>query len=67
MSIWWKCRECRGTGRVFSPWYSKHSQPCFKCDGTGDATVDGEESRHRKRLFEESIASVVSGKPDGKE
>lgn len=54
MLTYWKCRECHGTGRVFRPWYAKESQPCFKCDGSGNALVDGEEQRHRRRLAGET-------------
>lgn len=50
---YWECSDCRGTGRVFRPWYAKHSEQCFKCDGTGNAIVDGEAARHRRRLHEE--------------
>lgn len=49
----WKCRECHGTGRVFRPWYAETSEPCFKCDGSGDALVDGDARRHERRVRDE--------------
>lgn len=60
MTNWWKCPECHGTGRVFRPWYAKTSEPCFKCDATGNAMVDGEAERHKRRLFEERIGDLTS-------
>jgi DnaJ-class molecular chaperone len=50
---YWKCSVCHGTGRVFSPWYSRTSERCGKCDGTGNAFVDGRAEAHRRRLDEE--------------
>jgi DnaJ-class molecular chaperone len=55
MSFWWKCRHCHGTGRVFEPWYAQESNACSTCDGTGNAVVDGEAERHRRRVHEETI------------
>jgi DnaJ-class molecular chaperone len=60
MGFWWKCPECHGTGRVFSPWYAKTSESCLKCDGTGNAVVNGEEERHRRRLLDEQIDKLVN-------
>ena len=61
MAMKWKCPDCPGTGRVFRPWYAETSQECLRCDATGDAMVNGEESRHRKRLFEERFGKLVEG------
>jgi len=45
----WKCSECHGTGRVFVCVIAKE---CYKCDGTGNALIDGAEERHKRRLSE---------------
>lgn len=58
MTAWFNCRECHGTGRVFEPWYSKESKPCFRCDGTGNACVDGEQRRHQRRLHDEMLERI---------
>lgn len=59
MTFWWKCNECQGTGRVFRPWYAPTSEECFKCDGTGNACVDGKARRHRRRVLDEAIRKIV--------
>lgn len=56
---WWKCSECHGTGRVYRPWYAKTSESCDRCDGSGNAMVDGAAERHRRRVLEEQIAAVT--------
>lgn len=49
---YWKCQKCHGTGRVFEPWYADEPKECLRCDGTGNALVDGETERHKRRLFD---------------
>jgi predicted SprT family Zn-dependent metalloprotease len=36
-----KCRDCFGTGRKISVYSGDVAYKCFKCDGTGNAMVDG--------------------------
>lgn len=50
---YWKCAECQGTGRAFYPWYAEQSSECFKCGGTGNALINGETERHKRRLRDE--------------
>lgn len=59
---WWRCPECHGTGRVFRPWYAETSEPCFECDGTGNACVDGERRRHARKLLEEQFRKLPDGR-----
>jgi DnaJ-class molecular chaperone len=46
----WKCRECYGTGKVIRGY--DRVAACEKCDGTGNAMVDGAEGRHKRRINE---------------
>ena len=44
-----KCKRCCGTGKTI---FCEKITPCPDCDGTGNALVDGEEMRYRRRLRE---------------
>ena len=48
---YWKCPECHGTGKTIRYWTSPASvEPCEKCDGTGNAMVDGAKRRHEREI-----------------
>lgn len=55
---YWKCPDCHGAGLVFRPWYAETPEQCFKCDGTGNALVDGETERHKRRLADFDAAAI---------
>jgi len=57
---YWKCPKCLGTGRRFEHWMSE-PEPCFSCDGTGNALVSGETERHKRRLAEFDRAQRIDG------
>lgn len=46
---WWKCPKCHGTGRVIA---LRRVEPCFHCDGTGNALIDGRARDHARRVAE---------------
>jgi hypothetical protein len=48
---YWRCRHCFGTGMVFEP-YLKAPITCFRCDGSGNALIDGAAEQHKRRLAE---------------
>lgn len=48
---YWQCSKCHGTGKVI-PVYAKNVEECEACDGTGNALVNGEAERHRRRISE---------------
>lgn len=50
MERYWKCPLCHGAGEVIVGY--DDIQTCRKCDGTGNAYVDGEAAAHRRRLDE---------------
>ena len=58
---YWKCNVCHGTGRKFEHWMDR-SEICFKCDGTGNALVDGEERRLRRKLEEEQERDIAESR-----
>lgn len=45
----WKCPECHGVGKL-APHWSDTVSDCPKCDGTGNALVDDEAERLRRRV-----------------
>ena len=47
---YWKCSDCHGTGRAEH--IPGRVTTCERCDGTGNALVDGEAAAHRRRLIE---------------
>lgn len=50
---YWKCSTCYGTGKVIRGRIgSPRAEPCEKCDGTGNALVDGATERHKRRIAE---------------
>lgn len=44
----WKCPDCHGTGKVIVG--HDRIEQCCKCDGTGNAFVDGVAAAHRRAL-----------------
>lgn len=48
---YWRCQHCYGAGFVFEP-YMQGPQQCLKCDGTGNALIDGAAERHKRRVQE---------------
>lgn len=58
---YWKCPECHGVGKRIRYWTTPASvEPCPKCDGTGNALVDGEARRYAReveRIERESAAT----------
>lgn len=49
---YWKCSECHGTGKVICGYDHDRIDPCSRCDATGNAMVDGETERHKRRIAE---------------
>lgn len=49
---YWKCPRCHGTGLTFEPWFADEPNVCSKCGGSGNALVDGEAERHKRRLLD---------------
>ena len=57
---YWKCPECHGTGRVFRKRLGtpRKSEPCFECDSTGNAFINGEAEQHKRRLADEAAGNL---------
>lgn len=49
---YWQCSACHGTGEVLLGFYCDEILACDRCDGTGNAMVDGAKRRHERRLEE---------------
>lgn len=50
---YWKCTYCHGTGyTLLGPIGVQHAEPCFSCDGTGNAMVDGAAASHARQVAE---------------
>jgi len=47
---YWKCPDCHGTGKRIVGYDSV--ERCFRCDGTGNAFVDGRARAHARRVAE---------------
>lgn len=64
----WKCRHCHGTGKII--FAHVHVEQCEKCDGTGNAFVDGEAEQHKRRIKDiegERLTTLAAGLVDGGE
>ena len=44
---YWRCRKCRRVG-ILAPYGLR----CLRCDGTGNALVDGEAAAHQRAVKE---------------
>ena len=45
---YWRCPHCKGTGEVIIG--HRSIEPCSRCDGTGNALVDGEAMAHKREI-----------------
>lgn len=49
----WKCPKCHGTGKVITGRIGPpRVKDCERCDGTGNAMVDGAAEAHKRRIAE---------------